>query len=114
MAYVAQSIIRRAIGRIMSTHGELMTLQRTGSADVSVRGKRVPFKRGGSVDVVNSLSDAELLLRIGNDELAAAAWGLPKRGDTITNADARPYTVLHVDTIRHDGEILGHHLLVTG
>ena len=114
MAYVAQSNIRRGVGRIQAASGEPMTLQRTGQSDLAVNVKRVRMPRRGGPDIVGSFSDEDNYFKLGHDELEAAGWGPPARGDHIVDADGNAWAITHVDTKRHGSETLSHYVIVTG
>ena len=115
MPYVPQSFIRRGIGRIMNLAAESCALKRGGLADLPVKAKELMKSRKGGQEIINSFADADLVFRIGNDELAAVpAWGVPKRTDQIVDSNGKTYSILHVDTRRHAGETLAHILYVGG
>lgn len=101
--------------RFMKAYGEAMVLKRQGQADLPLQGKRLMKSRtGGHGEFSNSAAETDLYVRIGNNEIVAAAWpGPPAIGDIILFG-GRNYSITHVDTRVHAGVTVVHFMFVAG
>lgn len=115
-AYVASRV-----AAVIGQHGETMTLRRQTAAtpqafsDVTVKGKRYRQPGAGSDELVGGLAQNEIRVRIGNAEIAAAAWsGPPRKGDRLVIASHTYTLVADADTRVEAGVTVEHILLVKG
>mgnify|MGYP007028107295 FL=1 len=108
----ASDTVRNA-GRLVTHHGEAMTLKREGEAStITLRGKRVP---GTVADIGGSAAQQEFRVKIGTTELAASPWAskAPVRHDSIV-IDGRERAILDVRPLGDAGAVALYELAVAG
>ena len=113
MAYVALSRAQSGFARIMSEHGNAMTLKRSGESNLTVMGKRLLLRIGE--EAVGNGQQTRFRIKIATTELAASAWAskVPKFGDSIV-VDGRECTLLGVWPMQDATATVGYELEVAG
>jgi len=94
-----------------------MVLRRSGQADLPIFAKRLMKARSsGSDEISNSMTATDLVIKMGDGEIAAAEWpGPPVDGDIVALADdSYEWSVNKVDTRRSAGVTVMHFLYVEG
>jgi hypothetical protein len=107
---------RARFDALLAQHGETMTLARATAIDtwspVTLKGK---IYGAGGRELVGGQQQQLRQVKIGNSEIAAAAWpGPPRKGDRLTDAAGRVYSVQEVDTRSDAGEVWAHFMAVLG
>ena len=100
--------------RFIASHGETMTLTRTGEGTtISLKGKRIPGTTDG---VGNSAEQQVFRVKIGTAELAASAWAVkvPSSSTDALTVDGRVRAVLDVRPLGDGGVTALYELEVAG
>lgn len=99
------------VGRVIIGAGEAMTLKRSGQSDLAVRGRQRLYQ---AQEIVAEIQQGDREVRLGDLEIAAAAWpGPPKKGDQLVIA-GHTTTVQSVETRTLGGATCMHVLRVRG
>lgn len=98
--------------RFIATHGEPMTLKRSGETDLPLKGKR---RVGVLEETGNSAALQRFKVKIAPTELAASTWSVkaPRRNDRLTVA-GRDRTVLDATPLGDGGAVGLYELEVSG